>query len=296
MKNKLTFWIITSVLSILVIYGLISTVLMPVLTKNPLPKASVQRIIPTEKENNGKNTKKDSKNTKKESKEESKDESENESNSESTSTVSGGSKGDKTKFYELKKQEILLHSRLELASEDSTYLILDLVNNKAILELKGVLLHECQIQQSIVSNSIKMYHTEALLNWMSEPFLLKHAEATIPKIEYIEKIAPKDSIEANKVAVEPVAAKRPDAFIVMDFERNLRLVILQSEVPDEDGKKVIEGLQRKYKDIEVRRSMQSLLKFNREPVMPQINIVIPKTDAIIFYKALPLKPRMILRM
>jgi len=125
---------------------------------------------------------------------------------------------------------------------------------------------------------------------------VRHAEATIPKIEYVEKIAPKDSIEANKVAVEPAATKRGDVYIVMDFDRNLRLVISQSELPDEDGKKVISVLRKKYHEIEVRRSLQSLLKFNREPVMPQINIVIPKSDATIFYKALPVRPKMVLRM
>ncbi|HEY3387944.1 MAG TPA: hypothetical protein VGK38_00110 [Prolixibacteraceae bacterium] len=288
MKNKLTFWIITSILSIFVIYALVSTVLMPVMTKNPLPKAALRSS--DEKENNSKSNKKDSKSNKKDSKEESRDETVSES------SASGNGSGDPVKYFELRKKEELLHSRLELANEDSMYLVLDLVNNTAILEMKGVSLHECQILQSSVSNSIKMYHTEALLNWMAEPFMLKHAEATIPKIEYVEKIAPKDSIEANKVAVEPAAPKRGDVYIVMDFDRNLRLVISQSEKPDDEGKKTIAALQRKYQEMEVRRSLQSLLKFNREPAMPQINIVIPKTDATIFYKALPVRPKMILRM
>jgi len=134
------------------------------------------------------------------------------------------------------------------------------------------------------------------LNWMAEPFMLKHAEATIPKIEYVEKIAPKDTIEANKVAVEPAAAKLGDVYIVMDFDRNLRLVISQSEKPDEDGKKIITAVRRKYQEVEVRRSLQSLVKFNRQPAMPQISIVIPKSDATIFYKALPVRPKMIIRM
>jgi len=278
MKNKLTFWIITSVLSVMVIYALVSTVLMPVLTKNPLPKA----IIQTTSDEKPKNSKKDNN--------DSKDEIVSEP------VVSGNSKDAKVKLFELRKREVLLHSRLELANEDSMYLVLDLVNNIAVLEMKGVSLHESKILESSVSNSIRMYHTEALLNWMAEPFLLKHADATIPKIEYVEKIAPKDTIEANKVAVEPAPAKLGDVYIVMDFDRNLRLVISQSEKPDDEGKKVISAMHRKYQEMEVRRSLQSLLKFNREPAMPQISIVIPKSDAIIFYKALPVRPKMIIRM
>jgi len=281
MKNKLTFWIITSILSVFVIYALVNTVLMPVLTKNPLPKAVTRSS--NEKE---KNSKEDNK------------ESNNDSRDDEPSDVkaTGGSSGDKMKLFDLRKTEVLLHSRLTLANEDSMYMVLDLVNNTAILEMKGIPLHECHILQSKVSNSIKMYHTEALLNWMSEPFVVRRAEATIPKIEYVEKIAPKDSIEANKVPVEPASAKHGDVYIVMDFDRNLRLVISQSEEPDAEGKSLITAMRRKYQESEVRRSLQSLVKFNREPVMPQITIVIPKTDATIFYKALPVRPKMILRM
>lgn len=287
MKNKLAFWIITSVLSIFVIYALVSTVLMPVLTKNPLPRAIVQASDDNEKNSKEKNSK--GKKTKDDN---------NDSKDETIpdAVVSTGSKDAKVKLFELRKREVLLHSRLELANEDSMYLVLDLINNTAILEMKGVMLHESKILESSVSNSIKMYHTEALLNWMAEPFMLKHAEATIPKIEYVEKIAPKDTIEANKVAVEPAAAKLGDVYIVMDFDRNLRLVISQSEKPDEDGKKIITAMRRKYQEVEVRRSIQSLVKFNRQPAMPQISIVIPKKDATIFYKALPVRPKMIIRM
>ena len=174
--------------------------------------------------------------------------------------------------------------------------ILDLIKHIVVLEMKGISLHECKILESDISNSIKMYHTEALLNWMAEPFTVKHVDATIPKISFIEKIAPKDTIEANKVQPEPVMPKLGDVYIVMDFDRNLRLVIGQTEKPDDEGKKLISALRWKYRGIEMRRSLKALIKLNREPAMPQIEIILPKSDATILYKALPLNPKMILRM
>jgi hypothetical protein len=277
MKNKLSFWIITSVLSILVIYALVNTVLMPVLTKNTLPKAIVRITDEKEKTVKGEN-----------------DNSKDDINS--GALVSNNSKEAKQKLFELRKREDLLHSRLNLANEDSMYLVLDIINNTVILELKGVSLRECPILTSYISNSIKMYHTEALLNWMGEPFTVKHVDATIPKIVFVEKIAPKDTIEANKLEVEPTAPKLGDVYIVMDFDRNLRLVIKQAEKPDAEGKKVISAMQWKYQGIEIQRSLQSLIKFNRQPAMPQIDIVLSKLDATILYKALPFHPKMILRM
>lgn len=277
MKNKLSFWVITSVLSIFVIYALINTVLIPALSKNPLPKATVQI-----KDEKGKTGKVENINPK--------------DDTIPDSLVSHNSKDAKMKLFELRKREVLLHSRLTLANEDSMYLVLDLINNIAILEMKGVSLHECRIIDSNISNSIKMYHTETLLNWMAEPFTVKHVEATIPKIVFIEKIAPKDTIEANKVQVEPAMPKLGDVYIVMDFDRNLRLVISQTEKPDAESKKLISDLRWKYQRIEIKRTLQSFIKFNREPAMPQIDIVLPKSDATILYKALPLNPKMILRM
>ncbi|MCX6238426.1 MAG: hypothetical protein NTY07_12860 [Bacteroidia bacterium] len=277
MKNKLSFWVITSVLSIFVIYALINTVLIPALSKNPLPKATVQI-----KDEKGKTGKVENINPK--------------DDTIPDSLVSHNSKDAKMKLFELRKREVLLHSRLTLANEDSMYLVLDLINNIAILEMKGVSLHECRIIDSNISNSIKMYQTETLLNWMAEPFTVKHVEATIPKIVFIEKIAPKDTIEANKVQVEPAMPKLGDVYIVMDFDRNLRLVISQTEKPDAEGKKLISDLRWKYQRIEIKRTLQSFIKFNREPAMPQIDIVLPKSDATILYKALPLNPKMILRM
>ena len=165
MKNKLTFWFITSVLIIIVGYSLTSIVILPVLTKNILPKASV-RIL----EDKAKSDKKEKNNVVSES---------------SDSSVSKSSKDEAMKLFELRRREVFLHSQLELANEDSMYLVLDLANNVAFLEMKGIQLHECHILKADISNSIKMYHTESLLNWMAEPFTVKHIDATIPKIVFI---------------------------------------------------------------------------------------------------------------
>ena len=289
MKNKSAFWFLTSILSIILIYVLVNTVLMPVMTKNPLPKATQSNSDDNEKPvKSGKSAKSNKANKA--------DKNLVNDDSVADAPASGNGKDDVMKLFELRKKEVLLHSRLTLANEDSMYLVLDLVNNIATLEMKGVPLHECKILHSDVSNSIKMYHSDELLNWMAEPFMVKHIDATIPKMTFVEKIAPKDSIEANKAYVEPAPAKLGDVFIVMDFERNLRLVIDQFEKPDDEGKKLIAGLRKKYQGIEINRSLQSLIKFNRQPAMPQINILLPKSDATILYKALPVHLQLILKL
>ncbi len=277
MKNKIAFWIITVILTAGVVYIAYTTVFQPVFTKNPLPR-TVSHV---------------SEERKKVGKDEVLIPDEDTT---STSDAVNSTKDVQIKLLELRRKEVLLRSRLVLGSEDSTYLVLDLINNLAVLELKGIPLHECHIQHVTISNSIKMYPADALLNWMSEPFALRNVDATIPKISFIEKIAPKDTLEANKMVTEPKESKLGDVFLVLDFERNLRLIISQSEQPDLEGEKIISNLRQKFNKIEISRSIKALTKFNREPVKPQIEIIIPKMDATILYKSLPLNPRMILKM
>ena len=279
MKNKLAFWLITCILTIIGIYILVISVVMPVMTKNALPK--IVSNVPVVKEKSGKGK------------------PENSIPKEdpiSDSLIAKSSKDGLKDIFELRKKENWLQSRFELACEDSMYLVLDLAQNSAVIEMKGVVLHECKVVKSEVSNSIKMFQNETLLNWMAEPFTVKHIDATIPKISFIEKIAPKDTIEANKVEVEPKAQELEDVYIVMDFDRNLRLVIQQNEKPTEKGQKVISALSWKYQVNEIRRTVQALTKFNRQPTMPQISIILPKSDATILYKSLPVNIKMILRM
>jgi hypothetical protein len=279
MKNKLTFWLITSILSIIFIYILVVAVVMPVMTKNVFPKAVINKPLTKEKSGKGKV---DSSNQKKEAV--------------SDSLLAKSSKDGLKDLLDIRKKENWLQSRLELASEDSMYLVLDLAHNVAIIEMKGIVLHECKIIKSEISNSIKTFQNDILLNWMAQPFSVKRIDATIPKISFIEKIAPKDTIEANKTIAEPKMPELEDVYIVMDFDRNLRLVIQQSEKPEEKGEKVIKALRWKYQLSEIRRTVQSLTKFNRQPSMPQISIILPKSDATILYKSLPVNLKMILKL
>ena len=264
MKNKLAFWLITSILSIIVIYILVVAVVMPVMTRNVFPQAIINK--PVTKDKSGK-VKIDNSNQKKEQV--------------SDSLVEKSSRDGLKNLFDIRKKENWLQSRLELACEDSMYLVLDLATNSAVIEMKGIVLHECKIVKSEISNSIKTFHNDILLNWMAEPFNVKRIEATIPKISFIEKIAPKDTIEANKVAAEPKIPELGDVYIVMDFDRNLRLVIQQSEKPEEKGQKIISAIRWKYQLTEIRRTVQSLTNFNRQPSMPQISIILPKSDATI---------------
>ena len=289
MAKKSLFWSVTSILVLIAAYTLTTTVILPVATKNPLPEAVLPKAEVKEKADNA------SKKPEKAAKGAKKTETKVQNNSVSE-VIATNSKDDLTKYFELKKSENILRSRYNLSSEDSIYLVLDLINKIARLEMKGIPLHDTNIKEVWISNSIRMFHTDALLHWISQPFVLKNAVSTIERIQFLVKNAPKDTIEANKVDEIPVPRRTEDVYIIMNFERNLQLVIQQSEISEGADKLRIDSLKSEIFKRETEKSIKALSTFRRDAAMPKIVITLPKTDAITIYRALPQKLKMVLRM
>ncbi|HEY5509875.1 MAG TPA: hypothetical protein VIK10_02500 [Prolixibacteraceae bacterium] len=297
MAKKSLFWSVTSILVLIVAYILTTTVILPVATKNPLPEAVLPKAEVKADNASKKAEKSDNawKKPEKAAKGAKKAENKVQNNSDSEGIVTN-SKDDLSKYFELKKSENILRSRYNLSSEDSIYLVLDLINKIARLEMKGIPLHDTNIKEVWISNSIKVYHTDALLHWISQPFVLKNAVSTIERIQFLVKNAPKDTIEANKVDAIPVPRRTEDVYIIMNFERNLQLVIQQSETSEGADKLRIDSLKSEIFKREAEKSIKALSTFKRDAVIPRIVITLPKTDAITIYRALPQKLKMVLRM
>lgn len=283
MRNKLAFWFITTILSLLVLYSLACLIVMPVMTHDQIPKST--DII------SGNNEKQITKINKK-NKITDKDVQEIQI---PDSLTTNNQKEAFSKLVELKMRENFLQSKMSLINDDSMYFVVDLVKKTADLELKGVSLHEGKILDSHVSNFITHQPAESLLSWSREPFHMLREDATIPKVSWIIKIAPKDTIEANQAEELPEPPKRGDVYVIMDFDRNLRLIIQQAEKPDKEGDKIISELKWKYRKQEIMKSLDALIHFKRETVKPTIDIILSKTDATIFYRALPYKPKLLIR-
>ena len=295
MAKKTLFWSITSILILIVVYVLTTTVIMPVVTMNPLQDSTSSKVVETVEKSAKKSektevqTKKSSKGDKGSKKSDLKDQEQV-----VDEKVTIGNQEDQLTLFELKKTENLLRSRYNLASEDSMYLVLDLIDKIACIELKGVPLHKSKIFDFTVSNSIKMLHTQQLLQWIGQPFILKNAISTIARVPIAVVNAPKDTIEANSNTVLPSAPVREDVYLIMNFERNLQLIIQQEEISE--GNSRVDSLKMSYKKREIDKTIKSLTTFKRELVKPQIVITLKKSDATILYRALPLKPKMVIRM
>ena len=141
-----------------------------------------------------------------------------------------------------------------------------------------------------------MFQTEAFLRWIAQPFVLKSADATLERVQFLVKNAPKDTIEANKIEATPAPRRTNDVYIVMNFDRDLQLVIQQSELSEGEDKARIDSLKTSIFKRETEKSIKSLTSFKRDPVLPKIVITMPKADAITLYRALPQRLKMVVLM
>ena len=283
MKYKRAFWFITVMISLLVLYSIICLVVLPVTTYNQSAESTeiVSKNLAKPKGNVNKKHKKVDKNI---------------SEEETPDSLKERKLEAFAKLIDLRKEENFIQSRMSLVRKDSMYLVLDLLKKTADLELRGVSLHKCNILHSFVNNIIKDQSIENRLEWCGEPFTLIHEDSTIPKVSWIIKYAPKDTTEANQFEELPKPPKRGDVYVVMDFDRNLRLIIQQSDYPGWQGRKKISALKWKYRKQEIIKSLNALIHFKPEKATPTIKIVLSKDDASILYRALPYKPKLVLRL
>jgi hypothetical protein len=296
MAKKSLFWTVTILLVLITVFVFTITVVVPVVSKDPLPAATAKSAAKTDNGTKkqekvvtapGKGEKIDKNGKKRDVKVQ---------NSQPNEVPVTGSKNDLLKYSELKKDESVLKARYSLSTEDSVYLVLDLVKKMATLEMKGIPLHDSPLKDVWISNSIGMYHSEALIKWISQPFVLKNAISSIERVQFLVKIAPKDTIEANKAEAIPAPRITEDVFIVMNFERNLQLVIQQSEVSEGEDKARIDSLKISMFKKEAERSVKALTSLKRDAVTPKIVITLPKTEAITLYRSLPQKLKMVLKL
>jgi hypothetical protein len=195
------------------------------------------------------------------------------------------------KIQEIERLEIkkaYLGNRLKLArSTDSVYMSINLIDSTIHLEIKGVEVRVCPITQIKTSRSLLKASHNDLFAWLSGPFELEEGFATIPKIPYVIKEAPKDTLEAQAQSAMPLPVDTASVFFTLYFDRGLVLEIEQAEEPYTADKRVL----RKYNHAKNKFSRKNAFNavFRGKTAQPVIHIrlMVSKEDARAIYRGIP---------
>lgn len=186
------------------------------------------------------------------------------------------------KIIALRHYESFLKSELDLAKSDSISLLIDLEDSVAKLSFKGVTLFESGISMIYLSKGLERLPLYLRDSLFSGPLLVNEELSSIEKYPVVVKKAPKDTTEA-RVESAPTLPVQNDVFVLFSFDNNLIIEINQEERSLAGSKAAFREYRREYRKW-----------FGREYTY-RLEIRLPREDTRSIYRALPLKPQVVIR-
>ena len=201
-------------------------------------------------------------------------------------------------YIATRTEEAYWKNRLAMAKTGSAGLVVDLVNRKVYLDIRGVPIRECTIQEMKVSEALlKKKGQLGIIDWISSPHVLVKEWTTIVKQPIKVKIAPKNETEAEAQAPEKFQEDRGDVQYSLKFSPEVTIHFEQvaPEMNSSDWKEKMKNDFRLKWEI-AKESLQRLSRHELPEHDLSIAIRLAPDDARAIYRALPENARMALRL
>lgn len=199
------------------------------------------------------------------------------------------------KIREREHYDSFLRSALALSKSDSISLLIDLSDSLAILSLKGVFLFQTKISEIEFNKGLDKLPVFLRDSLYSGPFMVEREFASIEKFPVVVKKAPKDTTEANADNSAPVLPTQNDVFVLLAFANNLVIEINQEEDDLAGSVKAWREYKKGYSKFFKEHNLALFKDKNAPEYLYRIKISIPREDARSIYRALPLKPFVLVR-
>jgi len=194
-------------------------------------------------------------------------------------------------------EKVYWENKLRLSNDDSISLSIDLVDSLVFLEMKGIILRKCKIQNYDLNWSLKYYRQHPnFLSWLKTPFILQGDSASITKIPIKVIHAPKNPIDAAKLLAKILPHEDPKVEFRLKFDRNLQFQFRQA-----DSLELLDNAETNiyFSDIMSGNKFTSIPTSMKEYFPSrdyQIDIILSRDDAKAIYRALPEYAQLALRM
>ena len=180
-----------------------------------------------------------------------------------------------------------LETRLAMASGDSVNLFVDLVDSVVTLEIRGVVVRRAPILDARESAGLRHLPGAALQEWLGRPFTLTAALGTTARIPITVRKAPRDTVEAARMATEPIVAPRNDMYVLLAFDRNLSIVIRQAETPSWAGWLAARIFDLRVLARDMGEATAALAELRSPDAAYRVHLTLSRDDARAIYRALP---------
>jgi len=193
-------------------------------------------------------------------------------------------------------EQAFIKSRDKLVVGDSLALSIDLVDSVASIELAGVQVRRCKIERIKMTGMMQRLRQHgATATWLSTPFALNDATASLPKIPLRVIEAPRDTAEARARNDEVIAVEKGDVYFTLYFDKYLSVTISQSQQTSARGwpSRINYWLKRGW--ASGRKDFKTLAQFKLPSSRLHVRLEMSREDATAIYRALPANAQMALR-
>lgn len=189
-------------------------------------------------------------------------------------------------YRKLLKEKSFLQSRIVMAESDSIYLIIDLADSSANMEISGVVVHASKISDLKTSKILLKGDESVIYSRLATPFTISSSISTIKRDPILTKMAPKDTSEYIPDIPPDTSLTEPVNYI-FETTDGTRIYVYQEENEKRSDWMSQFVFDTKDKLKNAINSMKSVIAFKVPDYHLFIKIKIPRADAKIIYRALP---------
>ncbi len=205
--------------------------------------------------------------------------------------------GENSEFSDLFIARNFWKNRLKMAKKDSIKMAVDLSDSLISIDIKGVSVRSCKIQDYDISPVLRYAKEKGVLNsWFADSFFLQDYWATLPKAPIKVKEAPADTNEAKEMVDANPPLEKQDVRFILQFNKNLIIQVDQTEAFIFTGwfEKHFRNLQfRLEKGLEF---IYTLTKLKWPEPELRIKIKLSQADAKAIFRALPEHAEAVIRL
>ena len=189
-------------------------------------------------------------------------------------------------YLTLLKEKASLQARNAMAETDSIYLTINLTDSTANIEISGVVVHKAKMSYVQTSKILMKGNDYIILSMLSSPFTITGDYSTIKKEPVLIKMAPKDTSEYKPDIMPDTSITEPVNYL-LELTNGTRIYVYQEEREKFSDRMNHFRFDTMNRLRDTWRSLKSVILFKVPEYHPFIKIRLPRADAKIIYRALP---------
>jgi hypothetical protein len=189
-------------------------------------------------------------------------------------------------YLALLKEKSYFQSRVQMAETDSIYLTMNLSDSVISLEISGVAVHKTIPSEIKISHILRAADDYTLYSMLSKPLTIVKEISSIEKEPLMIKMAPRDTSEYIPDIMPDTADFEPVNFI-LETDLGIKFYFYQDELIKKADKRHIFFFDLSDRLKTILASTKRVLSFKVPEYHPFVRVKIPRADAKIIYRALP---------